>query len=699
MIKVLTEYSSWYFLLCLMAGFLYAYLLYTSKAPWSKPVNYFLGTVRFILVTCVCFLLLGPYVKTIKNYFEKPVITFLIDDSQSIALVNDSTRLLQLRGELETLAESLEEEEYEVDIQTLNANQNLSGIQDIGFGGASTNISSRLKDIEAQYENRNLGGVVLVTDGIYNQGIAPNYLPYLMKVFAVGIGDTLPQEDINLKAAYANKIAYLGNKFPIVAEIGNMGFENQKSEVLLRKEGKIIERKTLTFTRENSLQTIEFLPKSEKEGLQHYVVEVLPLEGEFTKKNNIKNVYIDIIDSKEKILMVALSPHPDIKALRSAVEKNENYEFIVHIPGMDGTRNAEPVNLDEKYDLVIFHQIPNVQRVGQNLIQHFQEQKTAMWFILGNQSNLSAFNTISEAVQVHANGRQFDKVTPSYNNVFSKFTMDNDKRLVISKYPPVTVPFGNFDLTGTSEVVMFQKIGNITTDKPLLVLNEHNGFKSAVTLGEGIWQWRLHEYSVNDNTNAFDEIINKTVQYLSTKEDKRRFRVYPISNEFFDTESVIFETEVYNEIYERIYGQKIDLQITNEANETSSYTYTNSGPGFQYKVNGLSQGVYRYQATTQLNGKTEVSAGEFTVRELEIEAINTTADFNLLRNLAAHTNGQFYQANELKQLQTDLTQNKLKDLIHSQEEYEDLSNLKWLLIALALLASFEWFLRKFKGGY
>ena len=88
--------------------------------------------------------------------------------------------------------------------------------------------------------------------------------------------------------------------------------------------------------------------------MQHYVVQVQAMEGEFTLQNNIKNVYIDVLDSKEKILVVAASPHPDIKAIRSIVERNENYEFEVYIPGLspEADRTFKP---DNKYDLVIFH--------------------------------------------------------------------------------------------------------------------------------------------------------------------------------------------------------------------------------------------------------------------------------------------------------------------------------------------------------
>ena len=49
------------------------------------------------------------------------------------------------------------------------------------------------------------------------------------------------------------------------------------------------------------------------------------LSGEFSNRNNRQDVYVEVIDGKEKILLLALAPHPDVKALKSIIEKNENY--------------------------------------------------------------------------------------------------------------------------------------------------------------------------------------------------------------------------------------------------------------------------------------------------------------------------------------------------------------------------------------
>lgn len=698
MIQFLTEYSPWWSIPCLIVGFLYAYLLYKKDAPWSKTVNRLLFGFRWLLVSVVCFLLLGPYSKLVKNYVEKPTVVFAIDNSQSLPLVNDKEILSRTLGEIGSLAKALEEKDIKVEIKSLSAQANIDSLSQLPFTSASTDLSGMLKGIQNQYENKNLASVVLLSDGIYNRGISPNYTPYTMTVHTVGVGDTLPQVDLNLKTVYANKIAYLGNKFPIVAEVHNTGFAGKTAEVRLSRKGEVLERKRVQFSQENGIQTVQFLASSEEKGIQHYTLQIVPLSGEFTTKNNYKNVYIDILDGREKILLVAASPHPDIKAIRSAVEKNANYEFHQYIMPLSDENKKKKLNLDDKYDLVIFHQIPHLRGLGTSLLQKFRAKKIPIWFILGKNVNYNTFNQINKIVRISAS-RQIDRVTPMFNNKFTRFTFTDDNKQAIGKYPPALVPFGRYKLRGNAETILYQRVGNIGTEKPLLVVGEADDQKQAVMIGEGLWQWRLQEFANTQSQNAFDEMVTKVIQFLSTKDDKRKFRVYPTSNEFFDSEPVVFETEVYNDIYEKIYGQKIELKISNENGETNSYNYVNSGAGSKYTVKGLEQGVYRYTATTQLAGKRETSSGQFTVKELEIESINTTADFNLLRNLSKQTDGNFYTNAELSKLKTDLLSKQMPEIIHSQEEFEEWLNLEWILVALGLFAAFEWFMRKFKGGY
>jgi hypothetical protein len=218
-------------------------------------------------------------------------------------------------------------------------------------------------------------------------------------------------------------------------------------------------------------------------------------------------------------------------------------------------------------------------------------------------------------------------------------------------------------------------------------------------LGEGIWRWRLNEFDRTEGTAAFDEIFGKLIQYLSTTEDKRRFRSYPIQQEFSDTEAVVFESQAYNSIFEPIYGNEVAIDITDDQGKKLSYSYTTSPGNSRYQIGGLREGVYRYRARTTLDQKPEEVRGEFAVVKRQTELQNLTADFALLQTLSANTGGKFYAAANAGALKAELQKTEAKSVIHTEETYDTLINLKWVFVLLVILASFEWTLRKYFGGY
>ncbi len=78
------ESSPGFVLLCIVAGVGYAWLLYTSKHPWSVALNRVLFVVRAVVVFFLTFFLLGPIIRYAQNTYEKPVFVLLQDNSLSI---------------------------------------------------------------------------------------------------------------------------------------------------------------------------------------------------------------------------------------------------------------------------------------------------------------------------------------------------------------------------------------------------------------------------------------------------------------------------------------------------------------------------------------------------------------------------------------------------------------------------------------
>lgn len=718
--------SPWWILVCLLVGAVYAFAMYqplpiqagprlagagVTVGGFDKRTTYGLAALRFVVVSLLCFLLLNPLIRSLRTFTEKPKVVLAIDDSESM-VASGRAALNPSLEKLQQLREILTDRGLDVAVRTLGDTAERTGesatdLTQISFTRRTTDLSGLLNGIRSDYEGRNLTDVVLVSDGVFNQGLSPTFGQYPFAVQTVGLGDTIPKRDIQLRGIVANRIAYLGNQFPVQAEIVSNGFQGRSATVVLRQNGKELGRQSVNFGKSDAgpasrFNQLTFQATATQKGVQHYVVEVLPQPGEYSTRNNRQDVYLDVIDGKEKVLLLALTPHPDIKAIRTLLEKNQNYEVDVRI--LTGAPAEATPPADKAYDLIILHQIPDNAGVGNPLLQKYLAKNTPgvatpVLFVLGGQSAMGPFNTSNPVMQVTAQPNQSDKVTGIFNPEFKQLNLDPAKLELLAKLPPMLVPYGDFRTQPGSEVVLWQQVGSVRTTKPLLAINVTGPRKTAVLAGEGLWAWRLEEYALTDKQEVVDELMQKVIQLISVKEDRRKLRVYPIRNEFVAGEKVIFETELYNDIYERVYDKLVRLEITDEKGITRSYTYTPTAANSRFEISRLPEGAYRYRASVSVNGRAEQSAGQFVVRDLQLEAVNTTADYGLLRQLAQQTGGQFYSPSRVDDLVRNIVGRPRPARLTSTEEMNEIINWRWLFFVVLTLAAVEWGLRKFYGGY
>lgn len=689
--RLLFEHSPYYILLCLAAGAGYAYLLYKASYSWSKRTNQFLSALRAVVVFFLAFLLLGPILKLITNEYEKPTWAFLIDNSSSIGEVMDSVERARITSSLMDAKNTIESAGYEVTWQDLVGNE----ISSLNASGATSDLTGGIHHIVNKFEGRNLAGVVLVSDGIYNAGTSPLYTPTRVPIYSVGLGDTTARIDLILKNVAFNKVAYQGNRFPLKAQVLVQGINNQDVSVTVFKNGKALVTQQKN-SGSKSLIDFDFQLDAIDKGIQRYDILVQSIELESNRRNNAMSVFIEVVDGKKRIVLIAPAPHPDIKALRAVVEKNSNYEFIVHIPGI--------AKADASYlqpggaELVIFHQVIDMAGKTIPIFNSLSKGSSSLLLMIGSQTNLRQLPAYQIPIQFDNKG-QWDEITPVINNEFRDFGFSENSNSIFSRYPPLQVPFGKFTFPPKASVLLYQRIGSVTTERPLLLSWADGERKIAAWIGEGAWRWRLNEFADHGNTEMFDELFSKLIQYLSTQEDKRKFRSFPLQHEFSDSEPVVIESQVYNDLFELVYGHEIQLNIRNEQGNVSSYSYTTSPGGSRYRIGGLKEGVYRFKATTVVNNKTGEVNGQFLVKAQNIEAQQLTADFGMLRKLSAETGGRFYKTDEIPSLASDIEKTKAASLIHSEETFNQLINLKWVFFLVLGLITCEWFLRKYLGGY
>ncbi len=655
-------------------------------------MNWTLAVVRAVTVFLISFLLLSPLVKSSRRHTEKPVVILAMDNSESLRLGKDSAfHKKELVHSLKALQDKLSGK-FEVVTYSF-ADKVENGIRG-DLNGKQTNFGNLFKELQSKYANRNLAALVIASDGIVTQGPDPVYAaekePY--SIYTVALGDTSQQKDLLVAHVNYNQIAYLGNTFPVEITVAGYNSAGTKSRLTVSSGKKEIVSKEVLIRGNSFMTTIPVTLNADVSGIQRYRISLAGTSGEISYVNNVKEIFVEVIDGRRKILMVSASPHPDIAAFKAAVERNKNYVVEDYVIG-DFNGNIDA------YDLVILHQVPSLTDAGSLLLTKVKSSKVPVMYILGAQSNLQAFNALQTGLVIPPVTASFSSAYSLLNQNFSQFALNPEVAGMFAEYPPLSVPFGKYTTGTTLDALVYQKIGSVSTTMPLIAFNQGLDSRTAIIAGEGIWRWRLTDYLKTGNHDAFDELISKMIQYLAAHDDKSRFRLR-LKNCFNETEPIEMDAEVYNESYELVNEPEVSVTITDQEGKNFPYTFTRTVNAYYLNAGSLPPGDYRYAATVSQGGKRMEKKGSFVVLALNEEMLHTVADFNVLVTLAKQHNGEMVYGREIDKLSSLLTgRPDFKPVIFTRKQFTELSGIFPVFLLITALLTLEWVLRRRNGGY
>jgi len=694
--SIVTQAPSWLLVFCLLAGIVYAGALYFRdrfNRTYGTPLATFLGVVRFACITLLALFLLKPLIKIIQRSVEKPIIVIAQDNSESLVVGKDSSYYTSdYRRQLSEFVAAFGED---YDVRTFTFGQSVhEGIDSLNYEEQLTDYSGFLEDIYTRFSGRNLGAVVMASDGLYNKGTSPvySYKKLNVPVYTIALGDTTVHKDALIANVAANRLAYLGNRFPMEITVEGRKSAGETVTLNVSRKGNTLHTQTITFTDDRSFQKIPLTLEASEVGLQRYSISISRIADEVTYANNSKEVFIDVLDNRQKILILAHSPHPDIQAIRSALSVNQSYRVDVKL--------AQEFNGNlQDYSLVIWHQLPALGGIGSSAITSAIEKKIPGLFIWGTSTDFGAFNGLNLGLTLNNYRNNSTDIGGSISETFTTFNWESNFPSLIRMLPPLQVPFGDLSFSPGVQTSITQQVGTIKTAKPLVAFNEVNENKFGFVLGEGLWRWRSTAYQQSESHDGFSELITKSVQYLASKDDKSLFRVNA-KNDFVENENIVFNAELYNASYEPISGREISMVIANESGQEFNYLFSSNGDMYQLDAGRLPVGNYSYRAKASSEGDVWTERGEFSVSELQLETVNTIADHRLLNQFARENNGKMVYPSQMQQLIEEIRNKKeIVSIAYENKELDELINFRWLAAVIILLLSTEWLLRKRAGTY
>lgn len=680
--KIIVNSPWYYFLISIAISLSFAVWLYFRNKKNSEASGlplYLMSGLRFLSLSIILLFLMNILIKHVSTETENPLVLIAVDNSSSMTALSDSDYVKGLfLKEFGGLKSRLQDKFLMK--QILFGSKSVSSQEDPHFTEKETDIEMLIQEIENNYANQNIGALILVSDGIVNKGVNPLYSANKLNypIYTVALGDTTELKDVSIQKVNHNQVAYTGNNFPVEVIISAKKIAGKELAITLFENGIQKAKQLVSVNSDNFLSTAAFTLNATGVGIVKYTAKVSCMEDEKNCSNNVQNFVVEVIDNKEKMLLLAAYPHPDVSAIKEAITLGSNYE-------MEYALAAEFKKNVKAYTLVILHGY----HPGMNgILNDCKNNQIPFWIV-----NPSTTENLP-GVKITASLNKYNDTEAFTDNTFGLFNLSDAFKKFSKDLPALKTFFGNYTLGNGANTLLKQRIGVVETENPILLFEESGGAKNAVFIGDGLWKWKMRDFAEHQNHNLFNELISKSVQYLAVKSDKSFFRIRA-PKIIHENESLELHAELYNKSYELITEPEVVLTLSNSENKKFNYTFSKTSSSYKLDLGLLPPGDYSYEASVKNNNERFVKQGVFTVKEVVSEKINTVANHSLLYQISKRSNGKLYYPKELDKLQNELLKSEtIKPITYSQTSTSSLIELKWLFWLILILLGAEWFFRK-----
>ena len=687
---LVTEYPVVLVFFCLLLGAVYAFVLYYRdvKKGLKQTTHRLMLVFRFISVSLISFLLLGPLVKQSDKIVEKPIVIIGIDNSRSMVLTSDSDYYRKVFPKsIDSLVKELQKK---CDVKVYSFGDKLINGFDASYRGVKTDISTFFNEINTRLSSRNAAALILASDGIYNEGTDPFYAARSVTypVYTLALGDTLLKKDILIRKIMVNKTAYKGDKFPAEVLVEMNKCAGSSAKLTLSQGSHLLEAREIRANSDHTLQKVPFMLEAGNKGIVKYTLQLSEIQEEGSKANNGASFIVEVLDARQKVALIFDSPHPDVTAIQKGLEGSSHFDI-------DLLRADNLPKTWDKYDLVILNQLPSVTNVAD--FSTLIKSKASLLIIVGSQTDLNSLNNLKTGLIVNSSRNAFSESQPMVNEEFSLFSMDKKDIAVFKEFPPLQCPFGTYQFSPLSEILFYQKIGNVTTRTPMIMFTRVAEKKVGFIAGENIWRWRIADFIQQSSHESFDLMIDKIAQYLSTKDDKSFFRIH-INSRISENEPVEMDAEVFNASYELINDQDINITITDAQNKAYPFVFSKTNKSYYLNAGLFPIGEYSYSASVKVGTSVYQKSGKFFIEQVNVESSNLLADHNLLFRIASSHNGEMVNKADINKLADKIiARDDIRSVSIYQQRMSDLIGNPWLFLLILALLSAEWVIRKREG--
>ncbi len=213
--------------------------------------------------------------------------------------------------------------------------------------GPSTNVERAVRRALESHADTPVAGMIILSDGRFTDGADAYAVARLaadrdIPIYAVGIGDPSPPRNLRVADVQAPENAFQKDPFTLTAQLAVEGVSDTRVRVDLREradgesgDGRVIASKDAAIGPDGRIDPVSFELRRTNVGRYVYRVDVPVQEFESVADDNTRQVSVNVIDSRVRVLIVAGQPSREYQFLHRLLERDESFSVSCWLQSAD----------------------------------------------------------------------------------------------------------------------------------------------------------------------------------------------------------------------------------------------------------------------------------------------------------------------------------------------------------------------------
>jgi hypothetical protein len=584
-----------------------------------------------------------------------------------------------------------------------------------------TRLGTALQEAVDRNTGQPIAGVIVLTDGISNDGLEPLAVAQRLgersiPIYPIGLG--LPQPpDVRLRHLIVPDTVFHKDRVPVRVEIVSSGYANRTANLSVSIDGQQVAAKAVNLTGAAQFEELQFIPET-KSGTVKLEAAVSPQPGEITDANNRLAKTVRIVNEKIHVLYVEGKPRWEYRYLRQVLLRDHRLDvkFLLTEGDRDQALASDQYLVDFPedaakafhFDLVILGDVPASYFARAQLArieELVQKHGGSLLMLAGSRhAPVSYVGTpIASVLPVRLRTEGWQDTDESVTPVVAEgagesavMTLEvpasRNQELWSLVHPLYKLPILEGAKPGATVLATLSRGATRGEPYPLIAWQRYGSGKSLFVGTDQLWRLRFKQ---GDKYHA--RFWGQAIQFLTLSRllgENKRIQIETDRQDYRTGQRIQVSANVLDETYAPVKTPAfaVALDRTEPTRQTATLRLEPVP-----NIAGLYQGFFtpdqpgRYAVRAPGTDPAVAGTAEFTVTASPLEQLERAMQEEQLRRMAGASGGRYFAVRDLGDLEKVVAGEQRTDVIRRERELWDLPI---VFAALLALLGVEWFLRR-----